>query len=342
MIHSLLAVCLLTMGVGAKASTPIELNRQKTPTHETKNNINYRQTNNSGIVTEYTLATCNTPTGATTNNNITKINFQQESNDAIAVQSIIYITDQGNYASKPTAQWDNSRKALNSIQEIKITPYLATIENTLTLNIMTYVADMIPFAATDNYQVFVRTEILYGQGTLFEQAWDQNNWSNNYALYNTFETLKANNYTSNYAMIDSLLTESNTPQLIRNNVDITIPKDSEDTQTYVYALTYFVVANFSETDQVLLDKTNENDPLIRFYAGGTIKGTALNVTINYEVIDIPSLMWEILSMPFAFISTAFNLTLFAGTPYQLNISNLFMMIFGVLVFIFILKMLLKK
>lgn len=56
-----------------------------------------------------------------------------------------------------------------------------------------------------------------------------------------------------------------------------------------------------------------------------------------EVIDIPDLMFTILTMPFSFISQAFNLTLFAGTKYQINISALFLAIIGVMIFIMLLK-----
>lgn len=69
----------------------------------------------------------------------------------------------------------------------------------------------------------------------------------------------------------------------------------------------------------------------------TIKGQMIPPITNYEVIDIPSLMFNILTMPFAFISTAFNLTLFPGTPYQINISNLFLTILAILIFVFIVK-----
>ena len=62
---------------------------------------------------------------------------------------------------------------------------------------------------------------------------------------------------------------------------------------------------------------------------------------TYEVIDIPGLMWEILTMPFAFVSQAFNLTLFPGTPYQLNISNLFLSIIAVLVFVWLIAFIIK-
>lgn len=50
--------------------------------------------------------------------------------------------------------------------------------------------------------------------------------------------------------------------------------------------------------------------------------TFLGNTINYEVIDIGGLMLTILTLPFNFISQAFNLTLFQNTPYAVNIGNL--------------------
>lgn len=72
-----------------------------------------------------------------------------------------------------------------------------------------------------------------------------------------------------------------------------------------------------------------------------ITGTNVIPDGNYEVIDIPGLMWEILTMPFAFVSQAFNLTLFPGTPYQLNISNLFLSILAVITFIWLIKFIIK-
>ena len=43
---------------------------------------------------------------------------------------------------------------------------------------------------------------------------------------------------------------------------------------------------------------------------------------NYEVIDVGGLLLTILAMPFAWISTAFNYTFWAGTPYALNVGHL--------------------
>lgn len=72
--------------------------------------------------------------------------------------------------------------------------------------------------------------------------------------------------------------------------------------------------------------------------------TADDIYISYEVIqptqeiiDVPSLFWQILSMPFAFISQAFNLTIFPNTPYSLNVSNLLFTIIGGLIIIYIVR-----
>lgn len=73
----------------------------------------------------------------------------------------------------------------------------------------------------------------------------------------------------------------------------------------------------------------------------TFTGTNIIPSGTYEVIDIPGLMWQILEMPFAFVSQAFNLTLFPGTPYQVNISNLFLSIIAIFVFVWLIGLFLK-
>lgn len=61
-----------------------------------------------------------------------------------------------------------------------------------------------------------------------------------------------------------------------------------------------------------------------------------------EVIDLPGLMFQILGMPFAFISQAFNVTLFPNTPYQVNISNIFLTLIAILIFLWLIKLILGK
>ena len=63
--------------------------------------------------------------------------------------------------------------------------------------------------------------------------------------------------------------------------------------------------------------------------------TDLNVDV--ELIDVSSLIFTIVSLPFTFIQQAFNLTLFPGTPYQFNFANLAMIIIGSVFLIFIIK-----
>lgn len=60
-----------------------------------------------------------------------------------------------------------------------------------------------------------------------------------------------------------------------------------------------------------------------------------------EVIDIASLLFTIISLPFTFITNAFNLTLFIGTPYQINVSDIIMFILAGLTLIFIIKTITK-
>ena len=60
-------------------------------------------------------------------------------------------------------------------------------------------------------------------------------------------------------------------------------------------------------------------------------------TDNYDVVDIPGLMFTILTLPFTFFSQAFNLTLFPGTPYQLNFADIIYIIIGGCALLFIIK-----
>lgn len=84
-----------------------------------------------------------------------------------------------------------------------------------------------------------------------------------------------------------------------------------------------------------------NLPVIRDHIPITTTYTATIDTNNYEVIDLPGLMFDILGMPFAWLSTAFNLTIFPGTPYAINISHIIMAILGCLLLIVIVKKVIK-
>lgn len=67
-----------------------------------------------------------------------------------------------------------------------------------------------------------------------------------------------------------------------------------------------------------------------------------NVTYTQEIVDIPSLMFTILGLPFSFISQAFDLTIFPGTPYQVNFSNIFLGFIAIAMLLWVLKLILGQ
>lgn len=64
-------------------------------------------------------------------------------------------------------------------------------------------------------------------------------------------------------------------------------------------------------------------------------------TPNAEIVDIPGLLFTILGMPFAFIAQSFDLTVFPGTPYSVNLSHIFLAIVCAGILIFIIKKVFK-
>ena len=108
---------------------------------------------------------------------------------------------------------------------------------------------------------------------------------------------------------------------------------------------YFIV--YRPCCRFVYQTTEQTQPmkwnfLPRWQDAIVITGTNIIPDGTYEVVNIPGLMFEILGMPFAFVSQAFNLTLFPGTPYQLNIANLFLSIIAILVFVWIIKIFIKQ
>lgn len=102
---------------------------------------------------------------------------------------------------------------------------------------------------------------------------------------------------------------------------------------------FFVLASFSTSSSLF------NTALVSTYWTPTTT-TALftmttPLTINYEVIDIPGLLYNILTAPFTFISQGFNFTLFGGTPYAINVGSLMIGIIGFMILVFIVKMIFR-
>lgn len=64
-------------------------------------------------------------------------------------------------------------------------------------------------------------------------------------------------------------------------------------------------------------------------------------TPTTEVLDLNSLIFTILTMPFSFLSTCFNFTFFEGTPYAFNVSTIILSIISIVILLFIIKLIMS-
>lgn len=62
---------------------------------------------------------------------------------------------------------------------------------------------------------------------------------------------------------------------------------------------------------------------------------------NYEVVDITHLLLQIVEMPFYFFQNAFNITIFSGTTFEMNVSQLILAVFGIIISFVIIKKILE-
>lgn len=114
----------------------------------------------------------------------------------------------------------------------------------------------------------------------------------------------------------TLITNFNTPLNIQNE-DIAIQCDGNFTNQVGYVLT--------------INYTNTLPP---------IEPTPIPDPTNpiHEIIDIRGLMLQILTMPFTFITQAFDVTLWPNTQYEFNIGNFIMSIIAIASILFIIKL----
>lgn len=142
-----------------------------------------------------------------------------------------------------------------------------------------------------------------------------------------------NNSIKTYRETNTNNLDTNSPDLnLLNNENDYIINNIIDTETYYIVLITTVVQGYPITTANLgyIEPNSIN-----------IKGQGRITEINYEVVDIPNLMFTILTMPFSWYSTAFNLTVFPGTPYALNFGNLILTMVAALTLLYIIKKILK-
>ena len=76
------------------------------------------------------------------------------------------------------------------------------------------------------------------------------------------------------------------------------------------------------------------------YTNGVYVPTTPNEPTT-EVLDMNSLLFTILTLPFAFLSQAFNFTFFEGTPYAFNLSTIILSIISIAILIMIIKLIMS-
>lgn len=370
MIFSLIKVGLLCiMGVGANKPTPINYNGQPQHNYKHKNNVN-------DAVQNFSLNVNNTASEIAYNqygtNNEFLDNYQHYSgytyNNVLEIYSNTYeqneLTEAYNEAYLNTGwaydldtmepedyQWDNV-----TLRTFKITSLNEVITSGLTLNFQMALR-LFFYQPGRNDQVIYHTKVSTFMS--INDNWDEymtdpeDNWTaNGYekSIYDTI-TNSANGYDYNKIVSEhETIQEGNTPDQTIQNVSQELPIVPDKTNyVLMFIQTRTETTGITGSSHYGWDSSKTPYTLAstrdsRIYHSDTItfSGTYYSGTVNIEVVDVPGMMWEILTMPFAFISQAFNLTIFPGTPYQVNISNLILMVVAIAIFVFIMKLIIKR
>lgn len=96
------------------------------------------------------------------------------------------------------------------------------------------------------------------------------------------------------------------------------------------AMTITITGGIDVTNPTLITWLQNNSNLNSAYTPPNIE--------NGNFLPIQGLMLQILTMPFTFITQAFNVTLWPGTPYAFNFSNFILGLIAIATILFIIKM----
>lgn len=355
MVHNLLQVCLLTitMGVGAKASTPINLNRQERQTQNENDPYRFEtEANVQGVSFDTFYGNI-----GTTNYNVTNWGWGQrlQTTNQLEISNILYTTA-GPLHFDPNQQNDvfgyrkqdlhsNNSWTDNTYEKaeiLSITPRTTVYNTKVTKNIYTQLItnENITANLTLKIRVYYSTTGSLDEFKTYYTGNDANGRVRT-IVHKLQEDIPASSY-DYYEESTNLVVDQNTPTTERGaqyTFDLPLIKDVNTVAVFIYEI-YCTNDDVDPTGMLFDQPSLVNNGI---YTQGIktsetiLTGKWSTAEVTQEVIDLPRLMWEILSMPFAFISTAFNLTLFPGTPYSINFTNLFMVIILVLIVLFVVK-----
>lgn len=258
-------------------------------------------------------------------------------------------------ARKTNNQFPNYQEvAITCTKEINY--YKDSLEDPPQTNKNVFVYGLIKFVASSTINLNITQQRLLGNSTTAINQYTttikvtyakQNDLSAQQMA--TLDSYIYNNHYEEYAITPQPAIVENTlyfDELSNANNDITdINITAEDTLSAgTTAYIYFKIqlqASPENANNVTIYRSNEVDYIPQTLYVSYDYTLDMDTIENYEVVSIPEILFSILTMPFAFISSAFNLTLFPGTPYSINITNIIWAILTALIFIFIIKKVLK-
>ena len=158
------------------------------------------------------------------------------------------------------------------------------------------------------------------------------------------EFLEDTNYTDYYDILNHVLIDENLTTIEEENDTYTSVADEvylTYNHQYKQYLYFELTLNYNNLPQELRNNLRNNLNIV----------SEINLRQNYrielpnntyEVIDLAGLMFTILGMPFAWFSTAFNFTIFAGTPYAINIGEILLSLIAVMIGLIIIRIVIKR
>ncbi len=164
-----------------------------------------------------------------------------------------------------------------------------------------------------------KSSVVVGQEAITISTFDFSNISTNSFILNI-------GFSANYLPINLLV-------YVNDNLYVSKTYNESNKHSYNDSITInnLKINTAYSVKLVITDSNNNTKELIK---------SVNTASSNVEVIDIGGLCFTILTMPFAFISQAFNLTLFSGTAYAINIGDVIMFIISIFILIYIVKLIL--
>lgn len=287
--------------------------------------------------------------------------IQWDIDDATRTSSQTLINNYGNYIYFHASISKYNINKSNNYINIKETTYTQTIQSNIDSgeyvykilnyhdhNSVRYETSTIIITEITTYSGITNNTIDYKISLL------NNNYLSDYPLivadiiqYKTNNDLSEYINQTNYAILNNQLaiftdiTNNFSYTQTKNLNDVEIDEDISITTTIqlnniwkTYMITYIKWDQTTYQELTLNNDLVDNDLITM--DNGEIFGS-IYTGGGYEVIDIPNLMFTILTLPFSFISQAFNLTLFPNTPYSINIGNLFLSVVAIILLMWLLQ-----